>query len=57
MITFVKKVQHGALINYVLSERGQGSPTRGARLQTVAKKTPAAGKSLVESHLQPWHQH
>ncbi|TXL64923.1 acyl-CoA dehydrogenase [Cerasibacillus terrae] len=36
-----EKVQHGALINYVLSERGQGSPTRGARLQTVAKKAPA----------------
>lgn len=32
------EVSRGALVNYLLSERGKGSPTRGGRLSTIAKK-------------------
>lgn len=33
-----ERVKEGALINYVLSERGKGSPTRGGRLSTRAHR-------------------
>ncbi|HEX6594974.1 MAG TPA: acyl-CoA dehydrogenase [Bacillota bacterium] len=33
-----ERVKEGALINYVLSERGKGSPTRGGRLSTKAHR-------------------
>ena len=35
----LNEVRNGALVNYLLSERGQGSPARGGRIGTVATPT------------------
>lgn len=34
----LREVANGALINLVMSERGSGSPTRGGKMQTTARK-------------------
>ena len=44
----IEEVKKGALLNYVLSERGAGSPTRNAGPQTTAKKVE--GGYLINGH-------
>lgn len=44
----LNEVANGALINLVMSERGSGSPTRGATMQTTAKRV--AGGYRITGH-------
>lgn len=54
---FAKEViENGALLNNAATEPATGSPTRGGRPETVAKKTQDGWSLTVGSPLRQWHR-